>query len=265
MADEGGTDTVTEEPKRRYDVFLCFRGNDTRCTFTGNLYAALRQARFRTFMADGTLKGSVQIENTIIEALKASRISIVVLSQNFASSRWCLNELVKILECMRTKNQVVIPIFYNVDPSDVRNQRGRFGEAMMFRFGEDTKEVQKWRSVLTQVANLSGWCFGRGSGFKYEYEFIEEIVRHVTLVLPRYSIFLSFSGKETRTFTGFLNNALCRRGFHTFISDGDQSSQSTIGVIEKSRLSIVILLRLCFRDPSPISMDKSSSAEINEE
>jgi len=103
----------------RYDVFLCFRGSDTRHTFTGTLYAALREARFRTFMDTGELKGGDQIAYTIFEALEASRVSIVVLSQDFASSRWCLNDLVKILECRQTKNQVVIPIFYGVDPSDV--------------------------------------------------------------------------------------------------------------------------------------------------
>jgi len=146
----------------RYDVVLCFRGSDTRRTFTGTLYTALRKARLITFMDTGELKGGDQILYTIIEALEASRVSIVVLSQDFASSRWCLNELVKILECMKTKNQVVIPIFYGVDPSDVRNLRGSFGEAMHkfeYKFGKDYEEIQKWRSALTQVANLKGWCF----------------------------------------------------------------------------------------------------------
>ncbi|KAK7372023.1 hypothetical protein VNO80_05391 [Phaseolus coccineus] len=236
----------------RYDVFLCFRGDDTRHTFTGNLYAALRQARLRTFMDDGELKGGDQIAYTIIEALEASRVSIVVLSKHFAFSRWCLNELVKIIECKKTKNQIVIPIFYDVDPSDVRKLKGSFAHAMDAhegRFEKHSEELQKWRYALAEVGNLSGWCLGRGS--RYEYENIERIVRDLTLRLPRYSIFLSFSGKDTRSFSGFLYNALSRSGYHTIINDdGDQSSQSTVGVIETSRLSIIVFSENYARSPS---------------
>ena len=86
--------------------------------------------------------------------------SIVVLSENYASSRWCLEELVKILECKRKKGQRVIPIFYNIDPSDVRNQRGKIGKAMAKHernLKENMERVQIWRDALTQVASLSGW------------------------------------------------------------------------------------------------------------
>ncbi|ESW14279.1 hypothetical protein PHAVU_008G267700 [Phaseolus vulgaris] len=236
----------------RYDVFLCFRGEDTRLTFTGNLYAALQQARLRTFRDEGVLKGG-DLVYSIIEALEASRVAIVVLSENFAFSRWCLDELVKILDCMKTKNQIVIPIFYNVDPSDVRNLRGSFADAMVdheHRFGKNFDKIRNWRSALTEVANLSGWCLGRGSRFGYEYEYIERIVRDLTLRLPRYTIFLSFSGKDTRSFSGFLYNALSRSGYHTILNDGDQSSQSTVGVIEKSKLSIIVFSENYARSPS---------------
>ena len=40
-----------------------------------------------------------------------------------------LNELVKIMECRKEMGQTVVPIFYHVDPSDVRKQMGSFGEA----------------------------------------------------------------------------------------------------------------------------------------
>ncbi|GKA78231.1 Toll/interleukin-1 receptor domain-containing protein, partial [Tanacetum coccineum] len=41
-----------------------------------------------------------------------------------------LNELVLILEQHKEFNQIVIPIFYHVDPSDVRKQQNSFGDAM---------------------------------------------------------------------------------------------------------------------------------------
>jgi hypothetical protein len=71
-----------------------------------------------------------------------------------------LDELVKILESKRLSGQQVFPIFYGVDPSDVRNQRGSFAEAFRKheqKFTESKEKVQRWRDALREVANLSGW------------------------------------------------------------------------------------------------------------
>ena len=85
-------------------------------------------------------------------------ISIVVFSENYAASSWCLDELVKILQC-RTNGQLVIPLFYNVDPSEVRNQRGNFGVALT-KFEEKFKnKVQSWRTALKEATNLAGWHY----------------------------------------------------------------------------------------------------------
>ncbi|KAL2316767.1 hypothetical protein Fmac_030643 [Flemingia macrophylla] len=230
-----------EKAKWRYDVFLSFRIKDTRDSFTGNLYNALRNARISTFMEDCELKGGDRITPTIFRAIEASRISIVVFSQNYAHSSWCLYDLVKINECRKAFGQVVLPIFYDVDPSDVRLQRGTFGEAMDvhdYRFRSDLERIQEWRSVLYQIACLSGYSFRIGD--RYEYELIEDIVEWVTRTVSRFGIFLSYSQEDTGySFTGFLNNALSRSGFQTFMV-GDQISQSTIPAIESSRLSIIV-------------------------
>ncbi|TKY57276.1 TMV resistance protein N [Spatholobus suberectus] len=245
MANEGRIGIGSEEAKGPHDVFLCFCEADTRHSFTGNLYDALRRARLRTFMEDGAVKRGDRIASSILKALEASTISIVVLSQDFASSWWCLDELVKILECKKTKNQVVLPIFYDVDQSDVRDQQNRFGKAMdnhEHSLGKSSEKVHEWRSVLSEVANLSGGrCFKSDGSSQYEYKFVEDIVGWITETVPRNDVFLSFCGKDTRySFTGFLYNALCRSGFKTFMNDGDQISQSTIEAIGKSRLSIIV-------------------------
>ncbi|GLT68118.1 hypothetical protein SLA2020_403770 [Shorea laevis] len=71
---------------------------------------------------DDKLRSGNEISPALIQAIEESKISIIVLSKNYASSRWCLDELTKILECRNTREQQVLPLFYDVDPSEVRNQ-----------------------------------------------------------------------------------------------------------------------------------------------
>lgn len=142
-----------------YDVFLSFRGEDTRRNFTGHLYFRLCQVRVNTFIDDEELRKGYGISTELEKAIEQSRISIVVFSKKFASSSWCLDELVKILDCRKRFNQVVLPIFYDVDPSQVRKQTGCFGEALAKHQERSigAERVDKWRAALTEAANLSGW------------------------------------------------------------------------------------------------------------
>ncbi|KAL6218776.1 hypothetical protein ACLB2K_011985 [Fragaria x ananassa] len=147
---------------RTYDVFLSFRGQDTRKSFTDHLYSGLVQKGIKTFRDDERLtRRGDDISLKILKALEESRIAIIVFSQNYASSVWCLDELVQILRCREIKQQRVVPIFYKVDPSEIRNQTGRIGEALAFheqRLDKDEKVI-RWRAALREVAELSGWIF----------------------------------------------------------------------------------------------------------
>ncbi|MED6197377.1 hypothetical protein PIB30_055887 [Stylosanthes scabra] len=110
-----------------YDVFLSFRGEETRATFTSHLYTSLANAGIYVFRDDDEIRRGDRISVSLLQAIRASRISVVVLSRHYANSRWCLQELENIMECRRAISQVVVPVFYGVDPSDVRNQTGLFG------------------------------------------------------------------------------------------------------------------------------------------
>jgi hypothetical protein len=146
-------------PEGAYDVFLSFRGEDTRKTFTDHLYTALVQTGIHTFRDDDELPRGEDISDHLLRAVQESKISIVVFSKGYASSRWCLNELVAILKCKRKKpGQIALPIFYDIDPSDVRKQTGSFAEAFVKheeRFEENL--VKEWRKALEEAGNLSGW------------------------------------------------------------------------------------------------------------
>ncbi|KAM5552746.1 hypothetical protein ABKV19_025117 [Rosa sericea] len=156
-----------------YEVFLSFRGEDTRFNFTDHLHTALCQRGIETFRDDKLRRGE-DISQELLKAIEESRVSIIVFSQNYASSRWCLDELVKILECRKSKGQEVISVFYKVDPSDVRHQRGAFGDAFATLDQCKYKDsMDKWREALSDAANLSGWPYQED---RSEAEFIKEIV-----------------------------------------------------------------------------------------
>ena len=150
---------------RRWDcnVFLSFRGEDTRNGFTGYLYCALCDNGFKTFIDDNLQRGE-QISEELLKAIKSSRISIIIFSQNYAFSAWCLDELVEILNC-KQNGQLVQPVFYKVDPSEVRNQKGNFKVALdkhENKFKNDMEKVQRWRTALNGAASLSGWHYEDG-------------------------------------------------------------------------------------------------------
>jgi hypothetical protein len=111
-----------------YDVFVSFRGEDSRA-FLSHPYSSLKNAGFYVFKDDEGVHAGDQISISLLQAISQSRICIVVLSRNYANSSWCMLELERILEISSTNGMVVVPVFYEVDPSEVRNQTGDFGKA----------------------------------------------------------------------------------------------------------------------------------------
>ena len=165
LTDKGASSSSSNH-RWDYDVFLSFRGEDTRNNFTGHLYKALRDQGFNTFIDDSLQKGE-EISMELVKAIESSTISIVIFSKKFASSTWCLNELVKIFEC-RSNGQLVYPIFYKVSPSEIRKQDGEFGIALAEheeKLKDDREKVQRWRKTLTEAANLSGFPYNDGYVF----------------------------------------------------------------------------------------------------
>lgn len=143
-----------------YDVFLSFRGIDTRYTFADHLYEALKAFEVKVYNDNYDLRRGENIADELKQAIERARICVIVFSNRYADSRWCLDELEKIMESRRTRGgKTVLPIFYYVDPTDVRNQTGSFAEAFHtheLRFNGDGDKVQSWRSACTEAADLAG-------------------------------------------------------------------------------------------------------------
>ncbi|CAH2078829.1 unnamed protein product [Thlaspi arvense] len=140
----------------RYDVFPSFRGEDVRQSFLSHLIRELERKLITPFV-DNRIERGREINPELILSIRESRISIVVFSKNYASSTWCLNELVQIHKCYEELDQIVIPIFYNIDPSHVRKQKGDFGKVFDVTCKVSTEnEKRKWIRALVAVANLAG-------------------------------------------------------------------------------------------------------------
>ncbi|KAI9127092.1 hypothetical protein K1719_001651 [Acacia pycnantha] len=172
----------------KYHVFLSFRGEDTRQTFTSHLYKELRKVGIHTFM-DNELRKGEEISPVLLRTIEESEILVIIFSKNYASSTWCMDELVHIMDCKKKIGRVVIPIFYNVDPSNIRKQKGSFGngfDVLKRRFKDNQEKLEKWRNALDQSASLSGWD---SNNTRPESKFVEEIARDILSKLDYKSSF----------------------------------------------------------------------------
>ncbi|KEH25115.1 putative TIR domain, winged helix-turn-helix DNA-binding domain-containing protein [Medicago truncatula] len=179
------------ERVRIHDVFLSFRGEDTRSSFTSHLYAALKNFGIKVFRDDNELQRGDCISTSLSHAIEQSRISIIVFSKNYADSRWCLNELEKIMKCQRTIGQVVVPVFYHVDPSEVRNQKGEFGrafESLLNRILNEVELALNWKEALRVAAGLAGFVV---LNFRNESDAINDIVENISRLLDKTDLFIA--------------------------------------------------------------------------
>ncbi|CAK7340441.1 unnamed protein product [Dovyalis caffra] len=136
-----------------------FRGKDTRKNFTDHLYTALTGAGIHTFRDDDGIRRGENIELEIKKAIQEAKLSIIVFSKDYASSRWCLDELVMIMERKRTAGHIVFPVFYDVDRFEVGRQTGGYGEAFAeheIRLKDEMQRVEGWRQALREVAYMEG-------------------------------------------------------------------------------------------------------------
>ncbi|CAN1326484.1 Disease resistance protein L6 [Linum perenne] len=153
-------------PPGEYEVFLSFRGPDVRTNFVDYLYSRLIGSRIRTFRdEEGLPKGEV-IASSLVEAITESKIYIPVFSGKYAESKWCLQELAKMVECWkRGKGHIILPIFYFVNPRDVRSQTGPYEEAFELHSQKhDADTVKEWRKALKQVGQMKGWTVNESDG-----------------------------------------------------------------------------------------------------
>ncbi|MCI46075.1 TIR-NBS-LRR type disease resistance protein, partial [Trifolium medium] len=95
-----------------------------------------------------------------LQAIKDSRVFIIVFSKDYATSTWCLDEMAAIADCHSDLKQTVFPVFYDFDPSHVRKQKGMYQKALVLhsdRFKYDPNRVDGWKKAMTYLAGIAGW------------------------------------------------------------------------------------------------------------
>ncbi|RXI00734.1 hypothetical protein DVH24_000968 [Malus domestica] len=164
--DDDGIEANIPPRREKYDVFVSFRGEDTRRGITSHLHAALLQKKIETYI-DYRLQKGKEIRPALRKAIEKSTHSVIIFSKNYASSTWCLDELVHILECEERYGQKVIPVFYDINPSDVRRQHGSYAAAfaqLEKHFKDSIDKVHKWRRAMKTAADLSGFDYSNKHG-----------------------------------------------------------------------------------------------------
>ncbi|KAL5134091.1 TMV resistance protein N [Glycine soja] len=163
-----------------YDVFINFRGEDTRRSFVCHLNCALSKAGVKTFLDEENLHKGMKLDE-LMTAIEGSQIAIVVFSKSYTESTWCLRELEKVIECNETYGQSVLPVFYNIDPSVVRHrdEKHDFGKVLKSTAeknysGEHLENA--WSRALSEASKFSGWD---ASKFRNDAELVEKIVEDV--------------------------------------------------------------------------------------
>ncbi|XP_031499142.2 disease resistance protein RUN1-like [Nymphaea colorata] len=183
------TSSLVSETRFEYDVFLSFRGEDTRHGFTKHIYEELVRMQVRTFFDNEELETGDKIGDRLSNAIKGSEIFVPIFSVRYADSRWCLMELADIVKC----NRLIIPVFLHVNPVDVQKQEGTYGSPLpgfMGRFGEE--KVKEWKEALRVAGKAPGFTLDDD---RDEEGLIEKVIRKIMeelknppLALPKHLI-----------------------------------------------------------------------------
>ncbi|XP_030452481.1 disease resistance protein L6-like [Syzygium oleosum] len=182
-----------------YQVFLSFRGPDTRHGFTDFLYHGLVDAGVRVFKDDDELRVGEVIGGNLSRAINNSMIYIPIFSRTYASSKWCLRELAHIVDNVSQSDgkKSILPIFLDVEPEDVKLKTPQYSNALREHEKKFPDEVKAWRKALAEVDEIKGWNVKRDQS---QAEIVNLVVKEVLekLELKQKSVTENLVGLDDR-------------------------------------------------------------------
>eukprot|EP00253_Pinus_taeda_P001167 PITA_01167 len=170
-----------------YDVFLNHRGPDVKKTLASHLYYRLLSHGFRPFLDRPELQEGDSFIRQIEGAIRTSFVHVAIFSPRYVESKWCLDELLLMLE----SGAPIIPVFYQVEPAELRWGKKFYAEALQNlekkkSYDAETKTekprytsttIENWRKALSRVADISGFDLEAFNGD--EGKMVDKIVERV--------------------------------------------------------------------------------------
>nr|XP_043615654.1 TMV resistance protein N-like [Erigeron canadensis] len=189
--------TSSVEKSYVYDVFISFRGKDLRKAFFDHLCEGFRRQGIIVFRDNKHIEVGEKISDELPKAIKDSKFHMVIFSKRYADSYWCLNELADILESQKPGHSTFYPIFYDVTPSDVREQKGRVKKA--FAKHSENEAAGRWRAAMAQAASMEGLELSKiGDG----YSLLSRTILSAVMSFDRSSSIRSFARRSSHLILG---------------------------------------------------------------
>jgi hypothetical protein len=125
----------------------------------------------RPFLDQQDLHEGLPFPYQLEAVIRNASVHVAVFSPKYAESRWCLDELL----LMRQSGAPIIPVFYHINPADLRrtahNKTEGYGLSLhqlelkttldprtqeeQLRY--DPATIHKWRDALSSFADISGF------------------------------------------------------------------------------------------------------------
>nr|GFB07758.1 NB-ARC domains-containing protein [Tanacetum cinerariifolium] len=146
-----------------YDVFVSYEGGDIIQSFVDHLFHDFKRKGICAFKEDEHVRRGEERYPQVFRAIEQSRFLVVILSDGFASSPYCLRELVKIIlskEKLQEKYEIII-VYHNCKPEMVVKEIENY-EATFSKHEKLVKQdVSKWKEALIKAVSLPGWDLKR--------------------------------------------------------------------------------------------------------
>lgn len=165
----------------KHEVFISHRGIDMKRQFANHLYYSLQDRGIEAFLDMDELPEGHDVRPFMLEVARRAIIQVPIFTTIYAESRWCLDELVEMMESTRRSHATMFPVFFDVKPEDLRIKNGGpFAKAIEAhrddsKHNEDT--IKRWEDALQEASWLEG--FRLESYDKREGELLRHLVRKI--------------------------------------------------------------------------------------
>ncbi|XP_019084318.1 PREDICTED: vesicle-associated protein 1-4-like [Camelina sativa] len=258
----------------QHQVFVSFRGSDVRHNFFSFLKDALIKNGINVVTDEDVPRGK-PIDENLLKLIRNSRIAVVIFSENYPESTWCLDELVEIEKQMDLKKLDSCPIFFEIETCHVKlheakssfdynllrleHRERKKARQINKKAWEDAEErFDGWRRALVSVASRLGLTYKKNSN---QATFVNEIVDKVKAMLdnvsssdivPQHQVYICYRGQEMRSkFSSFLRAALQKSGINVLADDEEDITRiesrdeldNFFVKIQESRIVLMIITK----------------------